>query len=215
VASSEVNCLEISLWHAKRNVISMGLQCTLTGLVIGVYVNHNWYSPVATRHDSVVANFGGFEGDKHYGMTRLADSRSPTYPRGTEIRNDRQVSVVSDADLQDIAKQLEIPEIWPEWLGANLLIQNIPHLSKLAPLTKLCFPSGAVLIVQHENLPCTGPGKVMAKHFGRIDLETRFPKAALHKRGVVACIEMPGRISDRDKVIAEVPQQTPYPGNGF
>jgi hypothetical protein len=37
----------------------------------------------------------GFEGDRHAGMTMLANGHTPMYRRGTVIRNSRQVSLVS------------------------------------------------------------------------------------------------------------------------
>ena len=45
------------------------------------------------------------------------------------IRNDRQISIVSAEELALIAKELHVPEVKPEWLGANLLISGIPNLS--------------------------------------------------------------------------------------
>ncbi len=43
----------------------------------------------------VMLQFGGFAGDRHFGLTRAADSRTPWHPRGTVIGNTRQISIVS------------------------------------------------------------------------------------------------------------------------
>ena len=39
-------------------------------------------------------DFTGIPGDYHAGATRKSGSREPWYPRGTEIRNDRQLTIV-------------------------------------------------------------------------------------------------------------------------
>jgi hypothetical protein len=95
-------------------------------------------------------------------------------------------------------------------LGANLLLRDIPTLTQLPPGTRLAFASGVVLVVEHENLPCKGPGKVIQAQYAKPGLSTLFPKAALHLRGLVACVEKPGIIGESDEVIVEVPQQVIY-----
>jgi hypothetical protein len=59
----------------------------LTGQVLGVYLGQDAHSLVTTRQPQVKVSWAGFEGDKHAGITRLSDGRTPHYPRGTEIRN--------------------------------------------------------------------------------------------------------------------------------
>ncbi len=185
----------------------MNIKYKLTGKVESVMVGADAHSLVTTKRSQVKVTFEGFEGDKHSGMTRRADARTPHYPRGTEIRNDRQVSIVSVEELAQIATAMKLPEILPEWLGANLLLRDIPKLTQLPPCTRLSFSSGAVLVVEHENLPCKGPGKVIQGQYARPGLSALFPKAALHLRGVVACVEKPGSISEGNEVVVEVPQQ--------
>jgi hypothetical protein len=173
----------------------------ITGLTTGVYLGLDPDSLVTTRQAHVRVTFEGFDGDKHAGFTRPADSRTPHYPRGAPIRNDRQVSIVSIEELEQIAAALDVAEIRPEWLGANLALQGIPRLTLLPPNTRLVFAQGAVLVVQQENLPCSGPGKVIQKQYDRPGLDSAFPKAALHLRGLVACVERPGIIAEGDAVI--------------
>jgi MOSC domain-containing protein YiiM len=165
---------------------------------------------LSARRREVGVSLEGFEGDKHSGMTRHADARTPEYPRGTPIRNDRQVSIVSEHELMGIASAMELPELRAEWIGANLLLGGIPRLTSLPPSTRLVFPRQAVLVVQHENLPCRWPGELMAKTLDRPGFESLFPKAALHRRGVVACVERAGWIAEGERVSVEVPAHWLY-----
>jgi hypothetical protein len=188
----------------------MRIQQRLTGITMGVYLGLDRVSFVTSLQPQVMVNFAGCAGDRHAGITRKADSRTPHYPRGTEIRNDRQISIVSVEELDQIAAAMDLPEIKPEWLGANLLLQGIPDMTRLPPMTRLFFSTGAVLVVQAENLPCQNPGKVIQDFYHRPDLQGLFPKAGLHLRGLVACVEKPGIIHENDPVDVEVPQQTLY-----
>jgi hypothetical protein len=187
-----------------------GAIVSITGKTLAVLIGSDPHSLLTTRQAQVIVNFEGFEGDKHTGFTRLADGRTPYYPRRTPIRNDRQVSIVSCEELERVAAALDLPEIQPEWLGANLLLQGIPRLSLLPPGSRLIFSEGVVLIVEHENQPCSGPGKVLQSHFNRPGLESLFPKAALHKRGLVACVEKPGQIRTGEEIGLDIFSQEPY-----
>jgi hypothetical protein len=48
---------------------------------------------------SLAIGFDGVEGDYHAGPTRKSGGREPWYPRGTEIRNERQLSIVAADEL--------------------------------------------------------------------------------------------------------------------
>lgn len=148
-----------------------------------------------TRVDQVQATWDGLENDKHAGRTRPADSRTPQYPRGTPILNDRQVCIVSAEELAAIASDMNIPEVRPEWLGANLLASGIANLTRLPPGTRLVFSGGAVLYITHFNNPCSLPGKmIQANYSDRDDLVPAFVRSAQHRRGLVAMVEQPGII---------------------
>ncbi|MDQ6669712.1 MAG: MOSC domain-containing protein [Chloroflexota bacterium] len=166
---------------------------------------------LTTPRSAVSVTFEGFEGDRHAGMTRLADGRTPFYPRGTEIRNSRQVSLVSVEELGALARALEIPTVCPEWLGANLALSGVPSLSRIPPGTRMFFPQDAVLVIEGENHPCIYPGKAIA-HYNpdRPNLVQAFPKAALHCRGLVAWVERPGSIQQADTLRIQVPSQVEY-----
>ena len=101
----------------------------------------------------------GLSIERHRGMARAADARAPWFPRGTPIRNSRQVSIVSSAELAEIARALGIPEVKPEWLGANLVVDGVERLSMLPriapvfPRRRGCRGGGSELAV-----PWTRPG---------------------------------------------------------
>jgi hypothetical protein len=62
----------------------------------GVVAVHVWPdgAPTPTPLDELVLGWGGPVGDRHHGETMLSNSRqSSVYPRGTPIRNHRQVSL--------------------------------------------------------------------------------------------------------------------------
>ena len=188
----------------------MIVKMTLIGRVIAVLLAQNPDSLVSTRQAQVQVDLQGFSGDKHYGMTHRSGGRTPHFPRGTEIRNDRQVSIISTEEMAQVATSMSIPEILPEWLGANLLLEGISHLTQLPPSTRLFFAQGAVLVVQQENMPCVHPGKIIEKFNGREGLAPLFVKAALHQRGMVACVERAGSIAAGDVVRVEIPEQVLY-----
>ena len=111
------------------------LTCIVTGIYIGQHLHTIESSPVP----SLKATFEGFEGDLHAGLTRLSDVRVPHYPRGTNIRNTRQFSLLSLEELAEIAHAMQIPEVLPEWVGENLAMQGILNLTLLPPSTRIFF----------------------------------------------------------------------------
>src|SRR6476620_10703789 len=122
-------------------------------LIERVMISGNPDKLESDRWGQVRVTMEGFEGDKHAGITRLSDARTPHFKRGTVIRNSRQVSLVSVEELAEIAANMGLPLIEPEWLGANLLLSGIPNLTLLPPGTRLFFPKEAVLVVEGENEP--------------------------------------------------------------
>jgi hypothetical protein len=101
--------------------------------------------------------------------------------------------------------RLGVPDIRPEWLGANVLLRGYPDLTLLRQGARLLFDGGAGIICEGENEPCTGPGKVIAEAYGKPELAQGFVKAAKHKRGIVASIELPGLIRKGDRVLILIP----------
>jgi len=153
----------------------------------------------------VEVDWDGFVGDKHYGPTKSAGSSQKPYPKGAEVRNTRQVSIVSAEELADIAEAMDLPSVKADWVGANMSISGIPNLSKLSPGTRLHFADGAGLVIEGENMPCTTAGATLQEQYpDKEGLVKNFPKKALGKRGVVAWVERPGLIRRGDKVTAQL-----------
>jgi len=188
----------------------MAIQYQLNGTVSGLYLGLQAGMHITTPLAQVRATFAGFDGDLHAGLTRKSDGRTSIYRRGTLIRNERQVTIVSNVELALIAAEMGITEIRPEWIGTNLLIDGIPNLTRLPPRARLFFASGAALLVTGENKPCTVAGKAIEQQVGQPGLADKFPKAALHRRGLTAAVERPGMIRVGDEVTAEVYEQIPY-----
>nr|WP_144554511.1 MOSC domain-containing protein [Bacillus sp. X1(2014)] len=156
---------------------------------------------VTRRISETNLEFGGIRGDRHFGVTSKADSRQPMYPRGTEILNRRQITIVSVEELDRIAEELGVESVLPEWLGANLLVKEFPELTKLTMGSRILFPSGAGLICMGENQPCTLPGDEIQKHYEDYEkLSVRFVRAGYKRRGIVCAVERPGIIHENDEV---------------
>ena len=162
-----------------------------------------------SRIDSVAASYEGLEGESHSGLVRASCVRvRHQYPQGTEIRNTRQISIVSVEELALIAATMGIDGLQPEWLGANLLVSGIPNFSQIPPSTRMIFDGGASLVVDLENSPCKYPGEIIERHhpgFGN-----RFARAAVGKRGVTAWVEREGQISCDDSIRLYIPPQRIY-----
>lgn len=150
--------------------------------------------------------FAGIAGDCHGGLTRLSCSRvTAQYPKGTEIRNVRQLSVLSAEELSEIARSMGLDAIDPAWVGASMVIEGIPDFSHVPPSSRLLAASGACIAVDMENRPCVLPGRVIeteAPGFG-----AKFKTAATGRRGVTAWVEAEGRVAVGDRLTLHVPDQ--------
>ncbi len=200
--------------------VAIMLEATVTRVLIGLHplvpLAEKQASPdgrylVSTRVHDVCATLEGLAGDRHAGFTRRADARVPQYPRGTEIHNSRQVSFVAEEELAQIAANMGVPVIEPEWIGANLVLVGIPNLSALPPLTRVYFPELTAIALEGENHPCVYPGKAIQSHYpDRPEIGKQFPRAAYHFRGVVGWVERAGMIREGDIVRIDVPEQISY-----
>ncbi len=140
--------------------------------------------------------YGGIAGDRHFGLTKRAGVRESMYPRGTEIFNRRQITVVSDEECAAVAEALGVPEIRPEWLGANVVVRGFPDLTRLPNGSRILFPSGAGLLCEGENQPCRHPGDVIQSHYPDVSkLSARFVEHAQRRRGIICIVERPGVIT--------------------
>ena len=150
--------------------------------------------------------WAGMDGEVHAGRTRPSCSRVVTqYPKGTEIANVRQFSILSAEDLNAMATEIGIEALAPEWLGASIVVEGIDDFTHLPPSSRLQAESGACLVVDMLNLPCQFPAKEIEKdHPGH---GKAFRRAAAGRRGVTAWVERPGRLALGDKLRLHVPQQ--------
>lgn len=163
--------------------------------------------------DVLELGFDGIAGDFHQGVTRRSGGREPWYPRGTEMRNERQLSIVAADELALVAERMEIAEVRPEWIGANLVLEGVPLLSKLPSGTLLFFKGGVTIKIDGQNAPCKLAGRSVAEAAGMPDLAMgalAFPKAAKRLRGLVAWVEKPGRLERGEEVSVRVPEQWIY-----
>ena len=150
--------------------------------------------------------FAGIPGEAHGGLTRPSCSRvTSQHPKGTEIRNVRQLSIMSEEELAAIAAACGLAVLDPALTGASLVVRGIPDFTHLPPSSRLQLPDGATLVVDMENQPCHLPAKVInADHPGAGDA---FKTAAKGKRGVTAWVEREGRVRLGDAVRLHVPDQ--------
>lgn len=161
--------------------------------------------------DRLELTFEGIPGDRHGGFTRASGGREPWYPRGTQMCNERQISILSQAELALIARRMDLPLLKPEWIGGNIVLSGIPALSQVPPRTRLVFAGGAVIRVDGDNAPCRFAGSAIASHNpGRAGLDLLFPQKAQRLRGLVGYVEKPGEISSGEQVTAHIPEQWIY-----
>ncbi len=146
--------------------------------------------------DQLLLTFEGIPGDRHAGLTRKSGVRETHLPRGSLIRNARQLSLLSLEELAQTATALNLEVIPGHWCGANVVFSGLEGLTQLPPSTRLVFPSGASVVIDGENLPCTQTGRSIAERAPTPTpaLASRYVKAAMHRRGLVAWVEREGQI---------------------
>ncbi|NRB03996.1 MAG: MOSC domain-containing protein [Rhodobacteraceae bacterium] len=156
--------------------------------------------------EGAFASFDGFDGEVHGGATRPSCVRTKAqHPKGTTIRNVRQLSILSEEQVAQTAAEMGIAQIDPTWLGASLIVRGIPDFTHVPPSSRLQAPSGATLVIDMENRPCQFPAKEIEKEeagFGKLYLP-----AARGRRGVTAWVEREGDIRIGDKMTLHVPDQ--------
>lgn len=160
--------------------------------------------------DRVNLSYEGIPDDTHSGLTRAACTRFPyLYKKGVEIRNTRQLSIISSEELAEIAAGLELDVLPAGWLGANIELSGIPSLTLLPPSSRLVFSSKATIVVDIENRPCVYPAKIIDSYYpGK---GKKFIKTAKNKRGITAWVEREGLIEPGDSVEVFVPDQPSHP----
>ena len=157
--------------------------------------------------------FAGPDWESHAGLTRPSCARVTTqHPLGTEIRNTRQLSIVSAEELAAIAAEMGVDALNPVWLGATIVIEGLPDLTHIPPSSRLQGPDGATLTVDMENRPCVLPARVIETHLP--DKGRLFKPAAQGRRGVTAWVEREGSLSVGDTLRLHVPDQRAWAPEG-
>ena len=164
-----------------------------------------------TPLDRMELGFGGMAGEVHAGRTRLSCSRvTAQHPRGTEIANVRQVTIVSAEELGRIAEAMGLDRLDPAWLGASIVIEGIADFSHLPPSSRLQGPDGATLVVDMLNHPCHIVSKTVKQAAG--PTSTAFKTAAQGRRGLTAWVERPGTLELGQSLRLHMPGQRPWQG---
>ena len=145
--------------------------------------------------DQLSFDLNGLVNDRHYGNTKTSGGRdTQLYKRGIPIKNHRPWSAISQSELINIAKAMEIEELRGEWIGANLVVNGIDHFSQIPPLSRLVFEDGPVLVVYEENAPCRFPQPHIEANAGKTS--KAFSSAARGQRGLVGWVEKEGKVKN-------------------
>lgn len=160
--------------------------------------------------ERVRATFAGFEGESHSGLTRPSCVRvKRQYPKGTEIKNARQLTILSVEELATIGAEMGLSApVRPEWVGANMSLEGVPELTLLPPAARLVFETGLSIAVDMENGPCKFPAEIIERRHPGKGLS--FPKHARGRRGITAWVEREGEVALGDRCRLHIPPQRLY-----
>lgn len=158
------------------------------------------------ERDALELTFAGIAGAFHAGLTRPSCGRvTSQYPRDTAIKNERQLSIVSQEELDLIAVEMGIDHIDPVRVGATMVVKGIPDFTHIPPSSRLQAPSGATMTVDMENRPCLYPSRSLEiEHPGK---GKGFKPAAKNRRGVCAWVAAEGRVAVGDMLTLHIPDQ--------
>lgn len=156
--------------------------------------------------DRLELGFAGDSGARHEGTERKSCSRVMNlYPRGTKIRNVRQLTILSAEEMAEIGAAIGVEALDPGLLGASVVLSGIPDFTHVPPSSRLQAPSGLTITVDMENRPCQFPAReIEADHEGH---GKGFIEAARGRRGVTAWVERPGALALGDRLKLFVPDQ--------
>lgn len=188
------------------------MSAELRGKVTGLYNTGNIESSVTVPVSELVVDLNGIVGNKYSGQGKLSDVRDcewlndKEFPKKIEIRNWRQWTAISKEELDKIATNLGTGPITADLLGANINFEDIPNFTSLPRGTILRFPEDAILLVEEENNPCSGPGKEIKNVYDHVR-PGDFYKHAMGLRGLVGVVYRSGIIRIND--IAEVKVYAP------
>jgi hypothetical protein len=151
-------------------------------------------------------SFAGPAGEVHAGETRPSCSRVlAQHPRGTTIRNVRQLCIVSAEEMAAVAAELGIAVFDYAWVGASVVLEGIPDFTHVPPSARMQGPDGVTLVVDMENLPCQEPAVTIDKVLP--GQGKGFKAAAKGRRGVTAWVEREGVLRVGDVLTLHLPGQ--------
>jgi hypothetical protein len=186
---------------------------TVTGRIVWLgHVPDRSAALASLPREALRLSFAGPEGEDHGGLTRPSCSRvKELHPRGTPIRNTRQLSILALEELAAIAAAMGVETLDPAWLGATMVVEGIPDFSHVPPSARLQSErDGTTVVVDMQNRPCQLPAPVIeAAHPGHGRL---FLPAARGRRGVTAWVEREGTLRLGDTVRLSVPDQRAWRG---
>ncbi len=160
--------------------------------------------------DEMALTFAGGSDESRAGLTRPSCSRVVgQYPRNTEIRNTRQLCIVSAEDLAVIAANMGIDAIDPAWLSTSIVVQGIPDFTTVPPASRLITAGGTAITVDMENRPCNLPAAVINEDLP--DKGRAFKLAAKGLRGVTGWVEREGLLRLGDEIMLHIPDQPAWP----
>lgn len=173
---------------------------------LGIVTGDDRKELLSEVREALTLRFDGIEGSFHGGLTRPSCSRvTGQYEKGTEIRNERQLSIVSAEELAEIAAEMGIERVDPARLGATMVVRGLPDFSHVPPSSRLQAPSGATVVVDMENRPCQYPAKSLQHVVG--EAAKGFKPAAKGKRGVTAWVAREGDVKVGDTLTLHIPDQ--------
>lgn len=161
---------------------------------------------MSPARDALDLTFEGVARAFHAGLTRPSCSRVKSqYAEGTAIKNERQLSIVSQEELDAIAAEMGVDAVDPARVGATMVVRGIPDFTHIPPSSRLQAPSGATVTVDMENRPCVYPSKSLETvHPGK---GVGFKPAAKDRRGVCAWVAAEGRVAIGDILTLHIPDQ--------
>ena len=174
-----------------------------------------WMGLITSRPDVTVDtdavgalkfDWDGPDGAAHSGRTRPSDSRVlQQHTRGTKIANVRQISIISQEEIDLIKTDMGLDQFDPAWLGANIVVEGLADFSHIPPSSRLQGANGTTLIVDMQNFPCHQISMTIEQN--RPNQGKSFKEHAKGRRGVTAWVERPGLLTIGDQLTLHVPVQ--------
>ena len=178
------------------------MQAKVEGLFVGLPDTH-----ISVPVDKLKCTLDGIQGDRHNSSSKLAGAQEKHIVlKHRPVANFRQVTIVTQEEMDAVAEALGVPKLYAEDFSANIAISGIEGFTTLPPMYYLVFSNKrqethAVIRIMGENRPCIVAGENMQKRYPEEKgLKSRFVKAALHKRGQVAVVYASGVIRVGDTV---------------